>query len=74
LSAGASLQTPQREFTALPQQTRQLYLGGLLLKGGQGRVKERKWTGGEGMVRREFVDWPRKKKENSAPMFTDIYL
>jgi len=65
---------PTEGVYSAPQQTRQLYLGGLLLNGGQGRVKERKWTGGEGMVMREFVDWPRKKKENSAPMFTDIYL
>ena len=39
--AGVSLQTPLGELAALPQ-TPCLYLGGLLLKGGRGRGRERR--------------------------------
>jgi len=55
-----------------------LYLGGLLLKGGEGKGEEGDRRGGERRRRkrkrgekkggREFVLCPRKKKEKSAPM------
>jgi len=49
-----------RELSALPH-VPLLYLGGLLLKGGEGKGEEER--GGT-----EFILCPRKKKEKSAPM------
>ena len=81
MSAGASLQTPLGELTALPQ-TPLLYLGGLLLKGRDGRGEERKKGkgrgGGEegegeerkGERRGGELSFALGKKEKSAPIAT----